>query len=54
MDCFLATINTETVLVDFWFFNHEAIRKHLVAVCMNDDVDCIIDEDCVKSKKAGD
>ncbi len=39
MDGFLATINTETVLVDFWFFNDKAIRKHLVAVCMNDDVE---------------
>jgi len=39
IDGFLATINTETKCWTCRFFNDKAICKHLVAACMNDDVE---------------
>ncbi len=39
IDGFLATINTETKCCTCRFFNDKAICKHLVAACMNDDVE---------------
>jgi hypothetical protein len=38
-DGFLATINKETKCCPCLFFNDKAICKHLVAACINDDVE---------------